>query len=344
MSACEQFERDSEEADDENVMDDSLKSNFMSWTVQKPYCDPSVFSEFSEIVDRSGRNVTLQMLLSAGILEPGPYMSIEYLGQKFIGELMPDGKIKAMESDTIYCTPSAWALSCKKLISDKKSGCGWASVKFKGKKLDAYKNLWVKKCNQQRDAHRDSSPTEDDEEFKPTQACDINKKVFSYNSVANRNIEHDLNSLVESVPFASMGKVQPFLVVVHTQALLMIDFHSHLSLNEVQGYLGGDWDNATNSLTISKAFPCLALQQDAASIDKAAECELNIQKAMIQQNLKLVGWYHSHPTFEVQPTLRDCDNQLEYQIQLRGSCEANYSPCIGFICCKCNEQSQKSLI
>lgn len=198
--------------------------------------------------------------------------------------------------------------------------------------MDAYKGMWLKKCNQQqRDvSHRDSSPTEDDEDMKPI--LDVNKKVFPYNSVSNRNIEHDLNSLVESVPFASLGKVQPFLVVVHTQALLMIDFHSHLSLNELVGYLGGDWDNSSNSLTITKAFPCLSTSDTTP--DKAAECELNIQKAMIKQNLKLVGWYHSHPTFDVQPTLRDCDNQLEYQIQLRGTSEATYSPCIGFICCE----------
>lgn len=279
------------------------------------------------------------MLLSDQLIEPGPFLSIEYLGQKFVGDLLSDGKIKSTESDCIYMTPSAWALACKKLVSDKKSGCGWASVKYKGKKLDAYKSQWVKKCNQQKDAsHRDSSPTEDEEEFKPI--LDVNKKVYPFNAIANRNIEHDLNSLVEAVPFASLGKVQPFLVGVHTQVQLMIDFHSHLSLNEVVGYLGGDWDASSNSLTVTRAFPCLAMQQEITP-EKAAECEINIQKAMIKQNLKLVGWYHSHPIFDVHPTLRDCDNQLDYQIQLRGANEASYSPCIGFICCKFNFLSLK---
>lgn len=101
------------------------------------------------------------MLLSANILQPGKStMTIEYLGQKFIGDLLENGKIKSLETETIFLTPSAWALHCKKIINpEKKSGCGWASVKYKGKKLDAYKTMWQKKMQQQKE-HRDSSPTE----------------------------------------------------------------------------------------------------------------------------------------------------------------------------------------
>lgn len=40
----------------------------------------------------------------------------------------------------------------------------------------------------------------------------------------------------------------------------------------------------------------------------------------------------SHPRCAAQPTLRDCDAQLEYQIKMRGASEATYSPCIGLIC------------
>lgn len=73
-------------------------------------------------------------------------------GQKFIGDLMEDGKIKSQETETVFCSPSAWAINCKKIINpDKKSGCGWASVKYKGKKLDIYKAMYHKKCQQQKD-------------------------------------------------------------------------------------------------------------------------------------------------------------------------------------------------
>lgn len=105
----------------------------------------------------SGRTVTLPMLLAAKMLEPGKStMTIEYLGQKFIGDLLPDGKIKSQETETIFCSPSAWAMHCKRIINpEKKSGCGWASVKYKGKKLDAYKAQWLRKCQMQKDGNSD---------------------------------------------------------------------------------------------------------------------------------------------------------------------------------------------
>lgn len=55
---------------------------------------------------------------------------------------------------------------------------------------------------------------------------------------------------------------------------------------------------------------------------------------MIEKNVSLVGWYHSHPKFPAHPTLRDCDAQLDYQIKMRGPSDATYSPCVGVICCK----------
>lgn len=84
---------------------------------------------------------------------------IQLQGQKFIGDLLEDGKIKSQETETIFCSPSAWAINCKKIINpEKKSGCGWASVKYKGKKLDIYKAMYNKKCQQQKDEQ--DSPSE----------------------------------------------------------------------------------------------------------------------------------------------------------------------------------------
>lgn len=96
------------------------------------------------------RTVTLQMLLAAKMLEPGKStMTIEYLGQKFVGDLLADGKIKSQETETIFCSPSAWAMHCKRIINpEKKSGCGWASVRYKGKKLDSYKAQWLREKSQ----------------------------------------------------------------------------------------------------------------------------------------------------------------------------------------------------
>lgn len=64
----------------------------------------------------------------------------------------------------------------------------------------------------------------------------------------------------------------------------------------------------------------------------AIETEQQIQRNMLKRNLILVGWYHSHPRIAAQPTLRDCDAQLEYQIKMCGISDETYTPCVGLIC------------
>lgn len=71
-----------------------------------------------------------------------------------MGDLLPDGKIKSQETETIFCSPSAWAMHCKRIINpEKKSGCGWASVRYKNKKLDAIKTTYLRKCQLQKDSN-----------------------------------------------------------------------------------------------------------------------------------------------------------------------------------------------
>uniref|UniRef100_A0A8C3X1I0 MPN domain containing n=1 Tax=Catagonus wagneri TaxID=51154 RepID=A0A8C3X1I0_9CETA len=93
------------------------------------------------------RAVTLRVLLKDGLLEPGAgVLSIYYLGKKFVGDLQPDGRIVWQETGQVFNSPSAWATHCKKLVNPaKKSGCGWASVKYKGQKLDKYKAAWLRR-------------------------------------------------------------------------------------------------------------------------------------------------------------------------------------------------------
>lgn len=104
-----------------------------------------------------GRLVTLQNLLGAGILQPGPgAMTIDYLGQKFTGDLLPNGKIRSHETDRIFASPSAWAVSCKKIVNpDKRSGCGWSSIRYRGKKLDSFKNIWLMKKSENQHKEND---------------------------------------------------------------------------------------------------------------------------------------------------------------------------------------------
>lgn len=63
-----------------------------------------------------------------------------------MGDLLTDGKIRWVETGQIFNSPSAWATHCKRLVNPaKKSGCGWASVRYRGQKLVQYKTTWLHK-------------------------------------------------------------------------------------------------------------------------------------------------------------------------------------------------------
>ncbi|XP_076269189.1 MPN domain-containing protein-like isoform X1 [Rhynchophorus ferrugineus] len=293
--------------------------------------------------DPSNRTVTLQMLLSAGILKPGAgAMTIEYLGQKFVGDLLEDGKIRSQETDITFASPSAWAIACKRFINpDKKSGCGWASVKYKGKKLDAYKNIWYKKKKEEeRQLEKEAAANSLNLEqllktstSVPTSTTSTHTTMFQrfvvkHNTIANRTLTHDANTMIECVPFSNLGKIQPFLISLHTNAALLMDFHCHLTKSEVCGYLAGHWEVNSHNLQITHAYPCKNTKTDRAN---APQIETEIAKSIEKEKLTLVGWYHSHPFAAAAPTLRDIDAQLDYQIKMRGTHDNSYTPCVGII-------------
>lgn len=92
-------------------------------------------------------------------------------------------------------------------------------------------------------------------------------------------------------------------------------------------------------LSITHAFPCRNVK---AERDQADKVEAEISNAIEKEQLTLVGWYHSHPTFPAAPTLRDIDAQLDYQIKMKGSSDSSYTPCVGII--NCNYHSHTKLI
>lgn len=44
--------------------------------------------------------------------------------------------------------------------------------------------------------------------------------------------------------------------------------------------------------------------------------EMAAREVFEQKGLHVVGWYHSHPTFEPEPSIRDIENQTSYQVIL----------------------------
>lgn len=116
------------------------------------------------------------------------------------------------------------------------------------------------------------------------------------------------------------GAVQleaPYDVVVHPDAVFICDLHSHLATCEIIGFLGGRWDEDTKTLHIQAAFPCrsLVIDGDDGSTDVEMDPGSEIELREIIQNaqLEVVGWYHSHPAFAPDPSIRDIENQTSYQ-------------------------------
>ncbi|XP_020021469.2 MPN domain-containing protein isoform X2 [Castor canadensis] len=329
---------------------------------------PGVCSGLGGVLTR--RAVTLRVLLKDELLEAGAgVLSIYYLGKKFIGDLQPDGRIVWQETGQVFNSPSAWATHCKKLVNPaKKSGCGWASVKYKGQKLDKYKAAWLRRHQLHMPiAAADESPAsegeeeellmEDDEdevlagvsaedksrrpqgkgpsEPAHAEATPPGKRVESkvrvpvrYCMLGSRDSARNPHTLVEVTSFAAINKFQPFNVAVSSNVLFLLDFHSHLTRSEVVGYLGGRWDINNQMLTVLRAFPCRSRLGDA---DAAATIEEEIYQSLFLRGLSLVGWYHSHPHSPALPSLQDIDAQMEYQLRLQGSSNG-FQPCLALLC------------
>nr|XP_022323367.1 MPN domain-containing protein-like [Crassostrea virginica] len=384
----------------------------------------------------TGRSVTLQMLISEKIIEPGPaVLSLKYLGRRFIADLLPDGKIQMPGTKETFTSPSAWAIHCKKQVNpNKKSGCGWASVMYKERKLDIWKAAWFRKhrsssparVNQEssssqsprspwgsRDDTNDSKPetngklpvsrliddrlTEDSQSSllprpahtstpnqngkkeakrhkgenvsslfqeealnlslkatkspskkEPRLSCESESYTETNNNHSERQcIRHaalksrsqniDPHTLVECESFKEQEKVQPFTVSIASNALLLMDFHSHLTTSEVVGYLGGKWNQKTQHLTIVSAFPCKCRLADNK---RAPIVEEEIKQAIDATGLILVGWYHSHPFTQANPSVKDIDCQMSYQLCMKGS-GSNYFPCVGVIIAPYNRERTK---
>jgi proteasome lid subunit RPN8/RPN11 len=113
---------------------------------------------------------------------------------------------------------------------------------------------------------------------------------------------------------------QPFDMLVSPACLLVMDYHSHLCSNEIIGFLGGTWDGEKRMLRITRALPARQLSLfDEEQANAGQEVELDpssvpdIVERLDANNERVVGWYHSHPIFPNHPSLRDIENQSNYQ-------------------------------
>lgn len=53
---------------------------------------------------------------------------------------------------------------------------------------------------------------------------------------------------------------------------------------------------------------------------------------MKARDMILVGWYHSHPASQPNPTVQDLHAQKQFQLALRND-DSTQEPCLGLIIC-----------
>ncbi|XP_069088671.1 deubiquitinase MYSM1 isoform X1 [Pleurodeles waltl] len=105
---------------------------------------------------------------------------------------------------------------------------------------------------------------------------------------------------------------EPFRVKVAAEALLIMDLHAHVSMAEVIGLLGGRYSESDKILEICAAEPC-------NSLSTGLQCEMDpvsqtqASEALAERGYCIIGWYHSHPAFDPNPSIRDIDTQAKYQ-------------------------------
>ena len=58
--------------------------------------------------------------------------------------------------------------------------------------------------------------------------------------------------------------------------------------------------------------------------------EVQVRQAIESRQMRVVGWYHSHPVFAPQPSIRDVQNQANYQ-RLFHDAASNMMPFVGMI-------------
>ncbi|TRY95205.1 hypothetical protein DNTS_010016 [Danionella cerebrum] len=275
------------------------------------------------------RGITLRVLLKDALVEPGDgVLCINYLGKKFVGDLLNDGKIRWVETGQTFNSPSAWATHCKRLVNPaKKSGCGWASVREgEDDEMGEDEEEEGKTAIPMDEKNKKSKSELHD--FSLVQRRDRERFPVRYCSLGTRDATRDPHTLVELSAFSAINRFQPFNVAVSSNVLLLMDFHCHLTSSEVVGYLGGRWDTNTQLLTVLRAFPCRTRLADK---DAAPVIEEEICQNLFMRGLSLVGWYHSHPRGPALPSLQDIDSQMDHQLRLQGSSNG-FQPCLGIIC------------
>lgn len=114
---------------------------------------------------------------------------------------------------------------------------------------------------------------------------------------------------------------QPHKVNLSFQALFLMNVHAHLFRHEIIGYNCGYFYEVGNSqhMFIHDSNVCRPLENIKADRTKTVEMDPESARMASDRATKkgqhILGWYHSHPQFDVNPSNIDVNNHRGYQQQ-----------------------------
>lgn len=179
-------------------------------------------------------------------------------GTQFMGDLLPNGHIRWTENKQVFSTPSSWVNHCKRIVNPENTGktsSAWSSIRYQGKRLDSYKLRWYRRQKKiVSNAHVLDSAAASSSAFNPAKFNELanmnnaskegqyaaqefddpvrmrERNVFEHTSLPHRTLaDIDTNLMVKCTLFSAIDRIQPFTMSMSTNALLLIDFHCHLT-------------------------------------------------------------------------------------------------------------------
>jgi proteasome lid subunit RPN8/RPN11 len=294
-------------------------------------------------------------LLSAGVPEKKQQKRERDENAAEAGETAPltDEERDVVVETLTFNTVSEFRLAVARVANpERKVDNGWDWVKFDGVKLgDLKKKLPPEpkpapKPPRQRRQPKVPTPkkrrkkmSDDDRMF----ATSIGTVLPAREKRASRNASKSLVfadvlngggdlQMVTCEKYASRA-TQPFKVTITSAAELVMDFHAHLCSDEIIGFLGGVYDADEKTLRVTRALPARQLKQDNAGVEVELDPESvpDIVETLTESGERIVGWYHSHPVFATHPSVRDIENQVNYQAMFDDGDDDYAAPFVGAI-------------
>ena len=312
--------------------------------------------------------IIMRRLIERGHVRPGPgVLSTTLFKKETRADLREDGTVEWRRDDgetLTFKTVSEFRLAVvRERNPERKVDNGWDWVKYEGKKLGEYKRLLQPPPPPSSPKKREPRAPKSSTPKKRRKKLDDDERMYSMNvKISNAPVREkrerrsasrgvfeafddrgqDLQ-MVTCSKYNGRSRKQPFEITITRAAELVMDFHAHLCSDEIIGFLGGVYDASTETLRVTRALPARQIRQEHAGVEVELDPESvpAIVETLTANGERVVGWYHSHPVFATQPSLRDIENQFAYQLMFSSDAQES-APFVGAIVGPYDEENDSS--